>query len=151
MKPLFENVNNDDNDDDNDEMLMLDKVLAVHEHFDKDQDGFLNYFELRSLQICTSAGKNADILNDMTQQQYEGICQALDCNPKQGVDVESLRLTYATGMSDVDRDFAIVLKLKVKEEEKKKREQKQKSNSNENEHVSDIIDVVPGQDIDISS
>ena len=39
-----------------------DKVRALHEHFDRDKDGFLDHSELRGLQLLTSG-------NDMSQGQ----------------------------------------------------------------------------------
>ena len=71
-----------------------DKVVAIHEHFDKDGDGYLNYEELRSLQLCTSG-------NDLDSSVYAMICSALGCQPHKGISIDALRLTYASEGTDV--------------------------------------------------
>lgn len=67
-----------------------DRVRAIHEHFDRDQDGYLNYQELSDLQQATSGSPLAD------GDQYVMICRTLECKPNQGISVEALRLTYAS-------------------------------------------------------
>lgn len=161
MKPLFTNGNDDDtehNDEEEDEMPMIDKVRAVHEFFDEDSDGFLNYWELRTMQMATES--SAD---DLSTNQYQLVCEALDCAPNIGIDVESLRLTYASGGgSDVDHDFEIMIqlakKIALRKREQAKAEviaaeelQREKENKKQMEKVEeDVIDVIPGQGVDIS-
>uniref|UniRef100_A0A7S1BTW0 EF-hand domain-containing protein n=1 Tax=Corethron hystrix TaxID=216773 RepID=A0A7S1BTW0_9STRA len=81
-----------------------DKVRAIHELFDKDGDGFLNFEELRSLQLTTSGQK-------MDETHYVMACRALDCHPKQGLSLDALRLTYASEGSSVDDDFGKVFSV----------------------------------------
>ena len=156
MKPLFSNVR-DENDnienerEDEDEqqpMLMIDKVRAVHEFFDEDSDGFLNYWELRTMQIATS-----DDSNDLGTNQYQLVCQALDCDPSKGIDIESLRLTYASGgESNIENDFNTVIRLSNEIQQKRltEKERTDLEKSSKKEQDDDVIDVVPGKDIDIS-
>jgi len=74
--------------------LFLDKIRALHEHFDKDKDGYLNFAELSSLQVCTSG-------NTMDRNTYAMVCKALACHPNQGVSIEALKLTYAAEGTDI--------------------------------------------------
>ena len=80
---------------------MRDKVAAIHSHFDRDCDGFLNYEELRSLQLVTSQA-------DMASDQYRHICTILDCDPNRGITLDALRLTYASDGTSSDGDYAKV-------------------------------------------
>ena len=71
-----------------------DKVLAIHEHFDTDKDGYLHFEELSKLQVATSGtGLDGD--------QYVMVCRALECRPNKGIPVEALRLTYAADGTNV--------------------------------------------------
>ena len=65
---------------------MKSQVVAIHEHFDADGDGLLNYKELSSLQLITSSA-------DMTPEQYKHVCTMLDCHPDKGLSLNALRLT----------------------------------------------------------
>jgi hypothetical protein len=65
-----------------------DKVAALHSHFDRDNDGYLNHSELRGLQLITSG-------NDMHQGQYVMVCKSIGCDPRNGVSIDALRLVYA--------------------------------------------------------
>ena len=73
-----------------------DKVAAIHSHFDRDRDGFLNHDELRGLQIITSG-------NDMHQGQYVMVCNSIGCNPSNGLSVEALKLVYAAEGSNIGK------------------------------------------------
>lgn len=103
-----------------------DKVAAIHDFFDKDQDGFLNYEELRSLQLCTSG-------NDMDESLYCMICRGLACHPNQGISIDALRLTYAADGTDIDDDYR-----KVFEEYKRQRNKIEKKNNSEEEEVYEV-------------
>jgi hypothetical protein len=92
---LFSSNTNDDSD----EMVNFaeqfrDKVKAIHEHFDENQDGFLNFDELSSLQLRTSG----EILD---RNMYGYLCQQLGCKPDKGLSLDGLRLTYASEGADV--------------------------------------------------
>jgi hypothetical protein len=71
-----------------------DKVRGLHEHFDLNKDGFLNFEELRSLQLMTSG-------EDMKPEHYEMACRALDCHPSKGLSLDALRLTYAADGTNI--------------------------------------------------
>ena len=98
---LFTTAKTDDvNDGDgnttksNEEMIsfaeqFVDKIRAIHEHFDKNKDGYLNYDELSSLQLCTS-GQTLD------STMYGYLCQGLGCQPDKGLSLDGLKLTYAS-------------------------------------------------------
>jgi hypothetical protein len=75
-----------------------DKVGAIHEFFDRDQDGYLNKDELADLQFKTSG-------NNLDGDQYDMVCKALGCLPNKGIPVEALRLTYAADGTDLDDDY----------------------------------------------
>mmetsp|Transcript_5140 Transcript_5140/g.6641 ORF Transcript_5140/g.6641 Transcript_5140/m.6641 type:complete len:148 (+) Transcript_5140:67-510(+) len=75
-----------------------DKVRAIHERFDKNKDGFLNYDELSSLQLNTSG-------ETMSEEIYVMVCRGLDCRPDKGLSLEGLRLTYASDGADLENDY----------------------------------------------
>ena len=87
-----------------------DKVRLLHEQFDKDKDGFLNFPEIRSLQLHTSG-------EDMDENNYVMVCRALDCHPNKGISVDALRLTYASEGANIDEDFLLVFSEKKKEKD----------------------------------
>uniref|UniRef100_A0A7R9ZNJ3 EF-hand domain-containing protein n=1 Tax=Craspedostauros australis TaxID=1486917 RepID=A0A7R9ZNJ3_9STRA len=64
-----------------------DKVRALHEHFDKDKDGFLNLKELAALQLATDGSR-------LTEQNYLMACKALACDPNNGIPLPALKVTY---------------------------------------------------------
>jgi len=128
--------------------LFLDKIRALHEHFDKDKDGYLNFAELSSLQVCTSG-------NTMDRNTYAMVCKALACHPNQGVSIEALKLTYAAEGTDIDEDYKKVLGAKSKESKKTrgKKESNGKASETETTTATDdnhIIEVGQGG-VDISS
>ena len=61
----------------------LDKTQALHEYFDKDQDGGLNFSELLRPQLHTSE-------SDMCGNMYVMVCKMLGCNLNQGVNIKAL-------------------------------------------------------------
>mmetsp|Transcript_28509 Transcript_28509/g.42137 ORF Transcript_28509/g.42137 Transcript_28509/m.42137 type:complete len:152 (-) Transcript_28509:230-685(-) len=115
-----------------------DKVRAIHEHFDKDGDGFLCFEELTSLQEMTSGA-------DMDGTQFGMVCQALGCRPSQGLGLDALRLTYASEGSSVDDDYD-----KVFGKPSSKNNSKTKNESNKEVVEDDVIEVVGDGPIDIS-
>lgn len=90
----------------------IDKVRAIHEHFDKDKDGYLCFQELSSLQLITSGA-------EMSGTQFGMVCQALGCRPSQGLGLDQLKLTYAAGAS-ADEDYEKVFGKPGKKDKKKK-------------------------------
>mmetsp|Transcript_38618 Transcript_38618/g.83894 ORF Transcript_38618/g.83894 Transcript_38618/m.83894 type:complete len:194 (-) Transcript_38618:569-1150(-) len=92
---------------------MKDKVSAIHSHFDRDDDGHLNYSELRSLQLATSGA-------DMTPEQYKQVCVALNCHFDKGLCLNALKFTYASEGADVDEDYRKVFPPDDKVNKKKK-------------------------------
>jgi hypothetical protein len=104
-------------------------VQALHEHFDRDKDGFLKYPEISALQQATSG-------ETMTENQYVIVCRTLQCHPGEGISLTALRLTYAAEGTNVAEDYAIVFdKSPVTSKE---------------EHTDDIYEVGEGG-VDISS
>jgi hypothetical protein len=89
-----------------------DKVNAIHEHFDRDKDGCLNFPELAALQYRTSG-------NELDAEQYAMVCKALGCHPDKGLSVQTLRLTYAADGTDLEVDYYIVFPERKKEQKKK--------------------------------
>ena len=94
-----------DDNDDSGEMVnfaeqFMDKVRAIHEHFDKDKDGFLNFQELSSLQLYTS-GQALD------GTMYGYICQAFGSQPSKGLSLNELKLTYAAEGTNAGEFFLI--------------------------------------------
>ena len=121
---------------------MIDRVRLIHEEFDKDKDGFLNYFELRALQYATSQ-------TELTPDQYKMVCEALGCSPSEGLDVESIRLTYASGGgSDIHKDFDTIFTVQVVKDKiaGQNNQVKQKDSDDDD----GILEVVDGETIDIS-
>ena len=84
-----------------------DKVLAIHEHFDKNKDGFLNFDELSALQLCTSG----QVL-DSTMYGY--ICQGLGCAPSEGLHLDGLKLTYASDGANVGKFSSVVSSIEYR-------------------------------------
>lgn len=110
----------------------VDKVRRIHEHFDKDKDGFLNFQELSSLQLITSGA-------DMDGSMFGMVCQTLGCRPSQGLTLDALKLTYAAPGASVDEDYEKVFQATVTADSKKKEDEED-----------DIIEVGDGGVIDIS-
>jgi len=81
-------------DGDDDGELFRDKVRALLEHFDSDQDGYLSFPELGALQKATSGEL-------LTEEMYIMACRALDCIPQKGISLDALKLTYAAEGSDI--------------------------------------------------
>lgn len=80
-----------------------DRVRAIHEKFDQDKDGYLNFEELSSLQLTTSGA-------EMSRQQFAMVCNGLGCSLSQGLNMDSLRIVYAAQGSDVDGDYEKIFK-----------------------------------------
>ena len=112
----------------------MDKVRAIHEHFDKDKDGFLNFEELSSLQLVTSGA-------EMDGTQFGMVCQAIGCRPSQGLGLDALKLTYAAG-ANVDEDYDKVFGNAGKRHNENK-------GAVQNKEVDEIIEVGEGG-VDIS-
>ena len=74
------------------------KVKLIFDHFDRNQDGYLNYEELSSLQHCTS-GQSLD------STVYGHLCVALGCKPDTGLSLDGLKLTYASEGTDLGMFF----------------------------------------------
>ena len=111
----------------------MDKVRAIHEHFDKDKDGYLNFEELSSLQLITSGA-------EMEGKQYGMVCQALRCRPSQGLPLDALKLTYAADGADVDQDFK---KVFGKTGKKKPEEKAEIEDDGIIEVGEDVVDISP--------
>ena len=112
-----------------------DKVAALHSHFDRDKDGFLNHSELRGLQLLTSG-------EDMNIPTYLMACKSIGCDPQQGVSLDGLRLVYAAEGSNIEEDYNKVFAAKP--------EDPAKSTGKEKEEDDDVLEV--GEDgVDISS
>ena len=96
ISPLFQN----DNDEDNavTAELFRDRVRCLHEYFDKNGDGFLNFEELAALQKATEGAT-------LTKEMYVMACKALDSKPDRGISVDALKLTYASEGTDISKFF----------------------------------------------
>jgi hypothetical protein len=112
MKALFEDGNEHDAE------AFRDKANAIHEHFDQDNDGFLNFHELAALQYRTSG-------NELDKDQYVMVCKALGFHPGKGMDMRTLRITYAADGTDLEDDYYKVFP------ERKKKQKKQEVNGEE--------------------
>ena len=119
---------------------MKSQVVAIHEHFDADGDGYLNYKELSSLQLITSGA-------DMTQEQYKHVCTMLDCHPDKGLSLDALRLTYAAEGTNVEDDFK---KVFPKGKVPAKPSGVSKAKKDDNDEDDDVIEVGEGG-VDVSS
>lgn len=75
-----------------------DKVAVIHDYFDKDEDEHLNFTEIATLQYVTSG-------TVMTEDQYVMVCRTLQCHPSKGLNLDMLRITYASDGADVDADY----------------------------------------------
>jgi hypothetical protein len=91
VKPLFEDVSEDFAE------AFKDRARALHEHFDKDQDGFLSFSELAALQRATDDGVRLSEVN------YEMACKVLQCDPRQGIPLDALKLTYLSEGSSLGK------------------------------------------------
>ena len=115
MKPLFETLK-EDGEGGGGAMLSFaegfrDKVKVLFEHFDLDQDGYLNFDELYALQRATSSDR-------LTEPMYVMACQSLQCHPDTGLTVEALKFTYASDGADIEVDYAQVFSTKTKKNTK---------------------------------
>lgn len=113
--------------------IKLQKITEIHNHFDKDQDGYLNHSELSSLQSITCNGNgngNGNNVNsqsqseksaDMSRNKYKMICTSLGCKANKGIDLRSLVLTYESGGgANIDEDYDAVFNIKRKADVQKK-------------------------------
>jgi Ca2+-binding EF-hand superfamily protein len=75
-----------------------DKVRTIHEYFDKDKDGYLNFEELSNLQRYTSG-------SEMEKSVYHHLCQIFGSTPNRGLSIDHLRLTYSSDGANIDEDF----------------------------------------------
>ena len=71
-----------------------DRVRAVHEHFDVDGDGYLNFSELAALQKATEGVK-------LSEENFVMACKALGCQPNKGISLDALKLTYASNGASI--------------------------------------------------
>jgi len=106
-------------------------VQALHSHFDYDKDGYLNFEEIGALQLATSG-------ESMTENQYVVVCRTLLCDPRQGISLVALRLTYAAEGTDLEDDYTKVFGTSAKDVK------------SERDHKDDIYEV-GGDGVDISS
>lgn len=86
----------------------IDLVKEIHAHYDKDEDGFLNFVELATLQIETSGVK-------MTGEQYTLACKTLECHLNLGLSLKALRWTYAAEGSNVgtcNKRYSLIVDMK---------------------------------------
>lgn len=109
-------------------------VQALHEHFDRDRDGYLNFGELAALQLATSG-------ESLTADQYVMVCRTLDCSPGVGISLTALRLTYASDGTNAADDYTKVFGREAGSVRSKE------------QHTDDIyeVDVNGGEGVDISS
>eukprot|EP00980_Cylindrotheca_fusiformis_P016023 scaffold4715_cov115-Cylindrotheca_fusiformis.AAC.7 len=94
IAPLFRS--NDDVDSETTAELFRDRVRSLHEHFDKDGDGHLNFEELAALQKATEG-----VI--LSEEMYVMACKALDCIPNKGISMGALKLTYASEGADISK------------------------------------------------
>ena len=90
MKPLFQDNSVDFSEE------FKDRVKAIHEHFDIDADGYLNFEELAALQKVTEGVR-------LTEENYIMACRALECSPAKGISVQALKLTYASDGTNIGK------------------------------------------------
>lgn len=79
------------------------KSDAIFEHFDRDQDGYLNFKELRALGQATGG--------DLPHAAFASICEEIGANPSHGV-TKALLLTMYTdaGLGDAHRDYNLIFR-----------------------------------------
>lgn len=94
ITPLFRNEDEDENEITAE--LFRDRVRSVHEHFDKNEDGHLNFEELAALQKVTEG-----VI--LSEEMYVMACKALNCTPHKGISVDALKLTYASEGADIGK------------------------------------------------
>ena len=66
------------------------KLRAIFQHFDDNDDGYLSYQELRRLQLQTSG-------DDLDGPTYCALCEEFKCQPSRGLTLDALRATYEDG------------------------------------------------------
>lgn len=66
------------------------KLRAIFQHFDDNDDGYLSYQELRRLQLQTSG-------DDLDGPTFCALCQEFKCQPSRGLTLDALRATYQDG------------------------------------------------------
>ena len=79
------------------------KSDAIFQHFDKDQDGYLNYSELRALGQATGG--------ELPQIAYKSICDEIGADARKGVTKTLLLLMYTDAeLGDAHRDYNLIFK-----------------------------------------
>jgi hypothetical protein len=137
LKPLFDRYA----DDDEKGLLSFaegfrDKVRVLFDHFDADQDGHLNYEELRQLQAATEGVV-------LSEEMYVMACKALNCHPRNGVSLEALKFTYAAEGADIEKDFEKVFGEERRQKEKQAAPKKKQDDN-------DVIYEIGADGVDIS-
>ena len=66
------------------------KLRAIFQHFDDNDDGYLSYQELRRLQLQTSG-------DDLDGPTFCALCEEFKCQPSRGLTLDALRATYEDG------------------------------------------------------
>ena len=91
--------------------LKIQKIQQIHQHFDKDKDGYLNHAELTALQTITSG-------QGISRKKYKTICNSFDCKPSQGLTFRALLMTYSSGgEASINSDFDAVFGINRTEPE----------------------------------
>ena len=82
------------------------KSDEIFDHFDRDQDGYLNFNELRALGRATGG--------DLERNTYGAICQEIGADPSKGVTKALLLIMYTpgedggAGLGDPHRDHNLI-------------------------------------------
>jgi len=69
----------------------------------------------------------------MPRPQYVLVCKSIGCNPSDGLDIDHLRLVYASEGADIDEDYLTVFS--------KKKETSSKDDDNVLEVGEDGVDI----------
>ena len=77
---------------------VVDMLGKLFKHFDRDNDGVLNYQELRELQLATSD-------DDMSRKEFAQVLKTFGVPANSGLSLQHLKLTYSTGLSDLRSDY----------------------------------------------
>eukprot|EP00697_Spironema_sp_BW2_P009367 gnl/Spiro4/24219_TR12026_c0_g1_i1.p1 gnl/Spiro4/24219_TR12026_c0_g1~~gnl/Spiro4/24219_TR12026_c0_g1_i1.p1 ORF type:complete len:173 (+),score=48.47 gnl/Spiro4/24219_TR12026_c0_g1_i1:38-520(+) len=80
---------------------MSQPINQLFKFFDKDADGYLNFTEMSALASATSG-------SSFSEDDFNSVCGALNCDPAIGMDVGTLQQSYDMGCGSVSDDFVKV-------------------------------------------
>lgn len=88
-----------------DELDEEEKIHMLFDHFDRDEDAYLNRHELMSLFAACQQDSGGD---QFTGDDFETFCEAIGADARLGVSLEQLKTIYMMGDGDIHHDWELL-------------------------------------------